>query len=66
MRILPDRVFGRDKSMMVRLTKMASALKNVVSHIVIRSGRKTYKFDVAGSTDAISKVIEQCPNPILK
>jgi hypothetical protein len=46
--------------------KMAGALKNAVSHIVIRSGRKTYRFDVAGSTDAISKVIEQCPNPILK
>lgn len=45
---------------------MARAMKEANSRIVIRSGRATVEFSAIGSTAAISKVMERCPNPMLK
>ena len=45
--------------------KLADAMKRASSRIVVRSGRATHQFSADGSTAAISKLMEKCPNPVL-
>ena len=46
--------------------QMARAIEGAASRIVVKSGQDVREFSTAGSTKAVSQLMEKCPNELLK